>query len=306
MIPARLNIELTSRCNKVPGCQMCGRRQLEAMYPELCDWGDMDYAMVCDIAKQTPKGTVVQLHFNGEPLLYPRLGDALSEFRHCITGFNTNAILLPAKAEEIIGNLDTLTISVVGLDSDEVRARQMDNISRFLAMKLSDRPRMIYRLLGEVHREDYAHFPGLIATRPLHAPEGSRNYEREVTIPEMGVCLDMLNSMAIDRYGNVSHCVRFDPEGLGRIGNLATATLEEIAGSIENRPWHVGNLPRQHYIRLHVEGERNRVPLCARCHFYGVPRGRDEVQGAPVIERKKRGPMPKSDKPRRRREKVTG
>ena len=75
-----INIELTSRCNK--SCHMCGRRKLEREHPELCDWGDMPFEMLVEIAEQIPKGVMVQLHWNGEPLLYPKLDAAMNILRN--------------------------------------------------------------------------------------------------------------------------------------------------------------------------------------------------------------------------------
>ena len=45
-----VNLELTSKCNK--NCWMCGRRKLEREYPNLVDWGDMDFELVQTIAEQ--------------------------------------------------------------------------------------------------------------------------------------------------------------------------------------------------------------------------------------------------------------
>ena len=60
----------------------------------------------------------------------------------------------------------------------------------------------------------------LIATRTLHSPDGSFNYKKKVTIPEHGICLEILTHLAIDVDGNVSVCVRFDPLKKLVIGNV--------------------------------------------------------------------------------------
>lgn len=74
-----VNVELTSRCNK--NCWMCGRRKVERDYPELTlEYGDMDFALAEKISRQLPPNVVVQLHNNGEALLYPRFGDAVRRF----------------------------------------------------------------------------------------------------------------------------------------------------------------------------------------------------------------------------------
>lgn len=256
-----LNVELTSRCNK-NSCWMCGRRQMERDYPHLTDWGDMSHEMVHKIAVQVPRGTVVQLHNNGEPTLYPYLGWALFQFRHCFRQFNTNGKLLPEKGAEIIENLDVLTVSVI--ENDIEGDYQYDRVREFLAIKGDRRPSMVYRLLGKVDKpERWYAMPGLVCTRVLHAPGGSYDYEREVTKPEIGVCLDLLTHLAIDRFGNISVCVRFDPHGKLRLGNVNDISLYDAWNSDK----------RKKYIQHHIDQHREKCPGCAECHFLGVPRG---------------------------------
>ena len=255
-----LNVELTSRCNK--SCWCCGRRKLEREHPELCQWGDMDYELVKEIAKQVPKGIVVQLHNNGEPLLYRGLGRVLEDFKGNIRSFNTNGKLLLERADEIIGNLETLTVSVI--QDDEEGDEQYEIVKRFLSKKGPRKPFMVYRLLGKVdHPERWASLPGVIARRVLHSPMGSYDYQKTPTIPEIGICLDLLTHLAINRFGHVSACVRFDPEGHLIIGDLNRDTLETI--------WN-GKV-RKHYIDCHLKGHRDWLKGCDRCEYFGIPRG---------------------------------
>jgi MoaA/NifB/PqqE/SkfB family radical SAM enzyme len=254
-----IHLELTSRCNK--RCWMCGRRMIEKEYPELAQWGDMPWSLFKHIAKQIPPGITVQLHNNGEPTLYPRLGEAISYFKgRNITTFNTNGKLLVEKANEIIGNLDTLCVSVI--QNDPEAQEQAEIVDKFLTLKGKERPFMIYRLLGKIeHQEYWESLPGIVANRILHAPEGSRNYEKPVTIPEIGICWDLLTHLAIDRYGNASICVRFDPHKLGVIGNLRNMSLEEV--------WN--HKFRKTQIQAHLKGHRDWCPLCKTCDYWGVP-----------------------------------
>lgn len=253
-----LHLELTSRCNK--SCPMCGRRKLEKHYPKLCNWGDMDPMMVRAIAFQTSPGTVVQMHNNGEPTLYPYLTDALKQFSHCVRQFNTNAKLLLERADEIIGNMEVLTISVV--EGDPEADDQYSIVKRFLERKRDDKPRMVYRLLGRIHkRARWTKLPGLIATRVLHSPEGSHDYHKKVVIPEIGICLDLLTHLAVDRYGNISLCVRFDPHGKLRLGNVNDISLGEA--------WY--GEKRKAYLSEHKAFNRKGLPGCKECEFYGCP-----------------------------------
>ena len=259
--PSFLNIELTSRCNA--NCWCCGRRKLEREFPDKIDLGDMDFDLVKEISKQVPPQTVCQFHWNGEPTLYPKLGEALGLFKHCIRQFDTNGKLILERFDEIVGNMEILTISVVEREETD---EQYGIVSRFNALKGIRKPLVIYRLLGNINRaERWYQLPGKVATRILHDPDGSRNYEKRVTIPEIGICLDLLTHLAINRYGEVSVCVRFDPEKHGVIGNLKHHTLEEI--------WN-GKV-RKHYIDSHLGGLRHTLNLCGKCDYFGLPRGYD-------------------------------
>ena len=262
-----INVELTSRCNK--DCWMCGRRKIEKAGPT--DWGDMPLEMVESIAGQVPPGVFVQLHNNGEPLLYPEFKKALEWFRRCAVGFDTNGKLLVEKERDIIGKVDTLTISVIQDDKEEEYRLQFSQVEQFLKNRGDRAPLVVFRILGKP--PDFWTFPyymlsklhkrAMVCHRVLHAPDGSRDYAKPVTIPEIGVCLEMLHKLSIDRYGNVSPCVRFDPDGLGFMGTLTISSLKDIWTSQLRRDW----------LNLHLAGKRDEIPFCARCDYWGIPRG---------------------------------
>jgi len=252
-----VNIETTSRCNK--DCWCCGRRKIERDYPELAKWGDMKFELLERISKQLPYGILVSLHNNGEPTLYPRLYDALQLFKKQIRHFDTNGKLLVKKADEIIDNMESLTISVIENDPDGEEQYQITK--QFLDLKRDKKPRVVYRLLGKVdNKERWEKLPGLIANRTIHNPMGSFKYRKSPTIPEHGICLDLLGHLAIDRYGFVSPCVRFDPKRLGVIGDANKTPLVDIWNGKNRREW----------IKAHLEQRRDKIPLCSYCDFYGV------------------------------------
>lgn len=258
---AHVNIELTSRCNK--NCWMCGRRKRERENgPQ--DYGDMPLDMVAKIAVQIPPGVVVQLHNNGEPLLYPQFGEALAMFQHCYTSLTTNGKLLVEKADEIHQNLYSIAVSV--FPDDPEADEQFETVREFVSFGFGFLlQRVIIRALGDVDTTRYEDLGLPVARRLLHAPDGSRDYRAgSPTIPEIGVCLDLLHSLAIDRYGNVSCCVRYDPEGKGILGNV----MDERIATLWNSDC------RHRWIDYHLFGERWRAPLCATCDYWGVPTGR--------------------------------
>ena len=241
---------------------MCGRRKIDREYPGIAmNYGDMQFELVEKIAAQLPEGIVVQFHNNGEPLLYPRLKEALQLFEKQIRCFDTNAKLIVEKADEIIDNVDTVTISVI--ENDPEADRQFELVKQFLAIKGERKPRLIFRCLGDVDTQRWKKLKGVIATRVLHNPLGSFKYKKSPTVPEIGICVEILNHMAINRVGMVSICVRFDPNGLGIIGNANSTSLSDIWNGSKRKEW----------IKSHIEGNRRDVPICSTCEYWGVPTG---------------------------------
>lgn len=260
---AAINVELTSRCNK--NCWMCGRRKVEREFPEMVlKYGDMDFGLIKKIAVQLPPNIVVQLHNNGEPTLYHRLGEAIRLFNRQITQFDTNGKLLIEKADEIIGNLDTMAISII--ENDPEADEQYLTIKNFLEIKGKRKPLVIARLNGEVDGARYEELGLALARRNLHSPMGSFDYLQSIpTVPEIGICLDFLHHLAVNKDGEVSICVRFDPKRVGVIGNAETQTLEEIWNGEKRMKW----------MELHKCGKRSEIPLCSFCHYWGVPTGKN-------------------------------
>lgn len=260
-----VNVELTSKCNK--NCWMCGRRKIDRDFPELAlKYANMDFPLVRLIAKQLPSGIVVQFHSNGEGMLYPKFGEAVRLFERQIKCITTNGLLLLEKANEVIGNLDTVAISVIQDESPEIREKLLKIIKKFLKIKGNRKPFLIYRLLGDVNDKEYKELPGIVVKRILHAPMGSfdfryRQKKRNPTIPEIGICLDLLNHMCIGQSGDVSICVRFDPKKIGVIGDANKQSLEEIWNGEKRREW----------IEFHKKGQRDEIPLCSTCQFWGIP-----------------------------------
>ena len=266
-----INIELTSRCNK--SCWMCGRRKVEKEMPELAlEYSDIDFDLLKSIARQLPPNIVVQLHNNGESLLYPEFGNAVRLFNKQITNVVTNGKLLVEKADEIIDNLDTLAISIV--ENDPEADDQYTIIEKFLKIKGNKKPFPSLRINGLVKIERYKKLGLIMATRILHSPLGSFNYKKNPTIPEIGICLDFLNHLSINNKGEVSICVRYDPKGLGIIGNAKEQSLKEIWNSPKRMKW----------LEYHRQGRRDKVPLCSYCHFWGVPNGSDILNKDVQIE----------------------
>lgn len=257
-----INIELTSRCNKA--CDMCGRRKRDREKADQV-YGDMPFSMVKYLAEQIPSGIFVQFHINGEPLLYPKLRGAIYQFKHCYTGLDTNGKLL-LKRSKTLALLDTLTISII---QDDKEADEQYQIVCDYLVKVKKKPLIVFRLLGEVDPlliecyELLAKEHGcIIANRVLHSPDGSFDYEKPPVTPEVGFCLEAVHKLAIDRFGNISPCVRYDVDKINVLGNVSEMLLTEI--------WH--GEKRREFVKAHITGNRNVTELCAKCDYWGIPR----------------------------------
>lgn len=261
-LPSILNIELTNKCNKT--CYMCGRRKVETQNPNIKYTDEIDLKLLKKIAKQLPEGILIQFHNNGEPLLYSYLKEALSLFKKQIRCFDTNGKLLLEKYNEIIDNVETITIST--FEKDPEWEQQYEILKEFLRKKGEKKPSVIIRCLGDIEKErieKYKELNCLMAYRILHSPMGSFEYKKQTVIPEHGICLEMLFHPAINVKGELSTCVRFDPDKKAVLGNLNKDSFKKIWNSNERRKW----------LQLHINGERNKIPLCSKCEFYGIPRG---------------------------------
>jgi radical SAM protein with 4Fe4S-binding SPASM domain len=90
---------------------------------------------------------------------------------------------------------------------------------------------------------------------------GSFGYKKKVTIPEVGICQDLLSHLVIDRYGDCFPCVRFNPNKDMKLGNVAENKLIDL--------WN--NPHRLETIKQHISGNRKCTVLCSTCEFFGCP-----------------------------------
>ncbi len=241
---------------------MCGRRQRDKLVGDQ-EYGDMEMSLVEELSRQIPKGISVQLHNNGEPLLYPYFGTALYSFRNHVTNIVTNGKLLIKKKDKIVGRgLDTLSVSI--FENDPEQEEQYEILKEFLAWKSDRKPYVTARLIGDVCGDRYEALGLKLVRRTMHKLEGSVFYKRQVVIPEVGYCWDMFTRLAVDRLGFVYCCVRYNPDGELVLGNINDNTLDEI--------WNCKK--RTDMMEMHISGKREDIPFCGdKCHYYGVPIG---------------------------------
>ena len=261
---SQINIELSSSCEKEPLCRFCGH-QNEKVNVGL-RYGDMDLTLLAHIARQVPRGTIAQFHRDGEPLVYPALAEALDLFSHCIRSIVTHGGHLGDRAHDILGRCERVTVSV--FESDPAGAEQYAQVQQFLAARDEQRlPALNIKIVGEMTAEGIQGWQRLgvpIIRRQLHHPAGDWRYRGSgPPIPEAMICGDLLTHPSIDWEGNLYLCNRLQPKGEGKLGNLYASSLEEL--------WN--GEARAAIIRQHVLMQREQVPACRGCEFWGLPAG---------------------------------
>lgn len=232
----------------------------------------MDLDLLRELAAQIPRGVVVQAHRDGEPLVYPHLAEALQAFRHHVTSIVTNGKKLAERAAEIL-TCPPSSICVSMFKGDPEGELQDSSIREFLReSRYVQPPLLVLKIVGDdleparmaqvLKYEETG--VARIARRLLHVPQGSHHYKKgSPTIPETGICSDLLHHPSIDWKGGMYLCQRLDPEQRHFLGRIPPFTLEAL--------WNGER--RQKFLRAHLEGRRGDVAPCATCEFWGVPSG---------------------------------
>ncbi len=271
---AKVAVELTSRCNM--RCPMCPMENLRR--PET----DMPWELVERVAAQFAEhGIRVRwLHEMGEPLLYPRLADAIELFPGC--SVSTNAMLLDEeRGRELLATslrrirlcLDTVNPGLYPrIRRGGVWERTVANIRGFLELSRGHEIRV------EIQR--------MVTLRTFHETvEDFRRlfdldrYPQAVVIEK--TCEGLDTSDATDLHeayygcfqgypfrwfvvladGRVTHCC-YDAHGEQTIGDLTTQTVEEILASPV----------LERYMRAFRARDWETLPRCGEC--FRNPSGR--------------------------------
>ena len=259
---SQINIELTSRCDK--SCSFCGHQ--DPKVNKNLKFGDIDYELLASVSQSLPENIVVQFHRDGEPLIYPELKEALWLFTDQIRSIVTNGNKLAEKADEIIDNCDTVTVSV--FRADEQEDQQLESLKKFLKIKGDRRPNVLIKIVGNIETSRQAVFETMglqVIYRLLHVPQGSFGYRKgRPTIPETGICQDFLTHPSVDWEGRVFVCNRLDTEQSGYMGDLNIDSLDEIWNGERRMKW----------LDAHRRGRRDLAsPLCRNCEFWGIASG---------------------------------
>ncbi len=272
---AKVAVELTSRCNM--RCGMCPMNDLRR------DQTDMPWPLVEKVAADFRRMgiTVSWLHEMGDPLLYPRLADAIELFPGC--SVSTNAMRLDeACGRELLGtSLRRIRLCLDTVDRELYpRVRRggvfdtvVDNIRTFLELSRG------HDLEVEIQRmitPETAHE----SVRDFAAVFDLERYPQAKVIEKTCEPLDTSDETELHqafygcfqgypfRYfivladGRVTHCC-YDAHGEQTIGDMTTQTVEEILSS--------------DVVVRHMEAFRSRdwtrLPRCGVCYRNASARG---------------------------------
>jgi radical SAM protein with 4Fe4S-binding SPASM domain len=249
---SEINIELTSRCQK--HCQICPR------WKDGKEKGDIPFSLLEKIEPQLDDNVLIHFHNNGEPLLYDKLYDVAELFKRQIKHFDTNGISL-VKRFLSIQYFNIISVSII--EDDPIGTEQLSILTDYINDCKPENQKVIARCVGNIDEERMRYIKGLnipIVHRVIHHPSGRNNYTKETIKPEDFICRDFLNHPAIDFKGNFYMCVKYDPEGIGILGNVNDTPIKAM--------WY--GKKRMEYLENHIK-DRNDIEFCKNCEYYGYP-----------------------------------
>ena len=264
----KFNLELTSRCNL--RCGMCPMDRLGRPYEDAPFW------MVEKVAREMRDlGLRMRyLHELGEPLLYPRLCEAIDLFPGAAVSTNATLLkgtlsrnLLASSLSRIILSLDTLDSRAYaqtrrGADHEEV----LENIREFLELSRGRKIRVeIQRLITPATQREtaasIANFFRLGEYPQARVTEKTcEGLDTSAVTPLHQAYSGCVQGspyrwFVILAGGEVTHCC-YDTAGSQALGNVRTQTILEIATSAFLGVIRAG----------FGSGNFSSLPRCAECH----------------------------------------
>jgi len=278
---AKVAVELTNRCNL--RCSMCPMNKLGR--PD----ADMEWWLVEKAAADFKANglTVSWLHEMGDPLLYPRLAEAIDLFPG--SSISTNAMLLDERTgKELLATslrrirlcIDTISPRVYpfirrGGRFDEV----VDNTRTFLELSKGKEIEVeIQRLITlETSREtvrdfgDYFHLDRYPQAKVIEKTCEPLDTSDETTMHQSFYgCFQgyPFRWFIVLAEGSVTHCC-YDAHGQQIIGDLRTQTVREVVDSVKVKQ----------YMTAFKDRDWTTLPRCGECyrHAEGRPPFYDQL-----------------------------
>jgi radical SAM protein with 4Fe4S-binding SPASM domain len=261
---SQINVEISTVCRKKTLCTFCGHQD-SAVHPNL-KRGSMELILMQRIAnelKPLGKNLVVQGHRDGDPIDAENLHDFLAYFEANTRSLVTHGERLAERSSILIENCEAVSVSIFRGDPD--RELQLEALREFVRAKGERLPRLHLKVVGDMSDEELGPYYALavpIMRRLIHLPSGNNRYAHRMPVmPEHGICQDLLSHPSVAWDGRVFICNRLFTSDQGLIGNLKVNSLSQIWNGPIRKLW----------LHKHIHGERDQVPPCADCKYYGIP-----------------------------------
>ena len=259
--PRTLSIEPTSRCNlNCPFCLVGQQNSLPNTSHDLLPrgLGDMDWELFEKILGDAVEFGInkIQLHFQGEPLLYKRFADMVeaAKAEGLYTQVFTNGLpLTKEKAARIIhAGLDSLRFSVDGATQETYEKNrvggELDHVLRNMrimveeAKKAKSNIELLWQFIAlqnneheiEVARElatdiGIPFFVKTFAETDENLAPSNPKLRRKLRVKP---CIDIYRAIFVYHTGEVVACC-YDQEGENVVGSLQNSSLKQIWNSKE-------------------------------------------------------------------------
>lgn len=288
--PRYFEIETINACNA--RCPMCTIDQWDRQAPSM---KDALFAKIADeLCANADTVKRVSLYRNGEPLLDKKLASRVACLKAGGIGqvaISTNVSLLTAdRAKDLLeAGLDLVLLSIDSLNKEvfeKIRVRLvheevMENARRFIELRDRIRPQTqiwIRMIRQEENHDEWPVFEQY--WRSLLAPHDRVNFHNlhnwggqlknfkpvvdsyEPTLP----CIALWSLMIIFANGDVPLCnVNYDDKWL--VGQLRDHSIADV--------WRSEAM--NGYRRLHLAGDKAKIPLCLECNVWDEPPDREKV-----------------------------
>ena len=249
-LPPHLDIELTNRCNLF--CSKCPYHGKDKVFEqEPCDMDFELYKKIIDEAS-TKNVRSVKLSFSGEPLLYPRIMEAIiyAKKRGLQVNINSNGVFLNTATSQALikSQLDVIILSDYDLDS------QLKGASILHAQKEVLRKENPYIVMKGNNVMKWEGIADEIIPLVFHdyskLQEDHERYDFSCGMP--------WQRMLIRANGDVLSCAC----GIGMI-DLERSTLGNITRSNLEDLW---NSQKMQFLRVcHENNESHLVNMCRKC-----------------------------------------
>ena len=289
--PYAINLELTNRCNL--SCNMCPRSNISGL-----DVGDMDFELfkkvLDDLRPFIKWNTSLTLVGLGEPLLYPKLAEAIAyaktTYPEIPINLSTNGVLLDSDRAHALTRLMGQGDFCISVNADNPNTYEwlmgsdkfdlvVSNTKQFLSIRKADRSGQKLKVIIQIMRTKNTGDTEIREFKKFWAPfmlphdevgvKSILNWGGKIPVENFNSprvklrrypCLELWISMTIDIAGNVYPCceaLSFRKDSSLILGNVRWEPLAQI---------YLDRI--DHFRQAHLRNEQKLIPDCVACDFY--------------------------------------